>query len=172
MTSPGPDALPKLPREIESGPRGAAVRAALGADRRRLWSGGVVLASHVALTALLRSALAELGARGLLERGLETAEAALAAERRGLAALPDEVRARQGQRVSRVLVVSDDGAERFYRNVERVVLAHAPRVLVCRLGCTSAELGALACGAGEVAKLVLTSRKGAAASLLEAMAGA
>src|SRR5512147_1552189 len=171
MTSAGPESVSRLPREVESGPRGDAVRAAIGADLRPLWPRGSLLAAHVPLSASVRAALAALGARGLVERGLEAADAALGAERRGLEALAEEVRARQGQRVSRVLVVSDDGAERFYRNVERLALAHAPRVLVCRVGCTSADLGSIVFGPGEVAKLVLTSHKRAAVSILEAMAG-
>ena len=144
----------------------------LDADRRPLWSGGTLLVSHVSLSATLRSELATLGSRAMLVRGLETADTELAAERRGLDALAEDVRARQGRRVSRVLVVSGDGSERFYRNVERLVVANAPRVLVCRVDCTSDELGALAFGAGAGAKLVMTSRKHAAATLLEALARA
>lgn len=170
MTS-GPGSPPRLPRELEAGPVGSAVRAALAADVRTLWERGTLPAAHVPLTDTLRATLAKLGGHGLLERGLETAEAALGAERRGLEALDAETRARQGQRVSRVLVVSDDGAERFYRGVERLALAHAPRVLVCRVACTSADLGSIVFGPGEVAKLVLTSHKRAAVSILEAMAG-
>lgn len=160
-----------MPRDVEVGSHADAVRAALAVDRRRLWAGGSELVSHVPLTAPLRSALAALAARGMLVRGLETADAELAAERRGLDALADDVRARQGLRVSRVLVVSGDGSERFYRHVERLAAANAPRVLVCRVECTSAELGGVACGEGAEAKLVMTSRKSAAATLLEALSG-
>lgn len=166
------DSPPRLPREIDAGPVGSAVQRALAADVRPLWARGTLRASYVPLTDALRAALAKLGARGLLERGLETAAAALGAERRGLDAIDAETRARQGRRVSRILVVSDDGAERFYRGVERVALVHASRVLVCRIvGCPSADLGSIAFGRGEVAKLVLTNHKRAAVSILEALAG-
>ena len=170
MTSGEPQRGWKLPRDVESGPRADAIRAALAADCRPLWPRGSFLAAHVPLTPALGSTLARLAALGVLTRGLEAAEAALGAEQRGFDALPDEVRGRQGRRVSRVLVLSDDGAERFYRSVERLALAHAPRVLVCRVACTSAELGALAFGADEIAKLVSTTHKRATASILEAMA--
>lgn len=170
MTSES-DTPPKLPRELEAGPVGTAVHAALAADVRPLWQRGTLRVAYLPFTDTLRATVARLGAQGLLERGLETAEAALGAERRGFEALDAETRARQGRRISRVLVVSDDGAERFYRGVERVALAHAPRVLVCRIACTSADLGSTVFGSGEVAKLVLTNHKRAAASILGAMAG-
>ena len=162
---------PRLPRAVESGKHRDAVEAALDADRRLLWSGGTLRASHVPLSSSLRTALAALGSRGMLVRGLESAEAELAAERRGLDALPADLRARQGRRVSRVLVVSDDGAAWFYRHVERLVMGNTPRVLVCRVACGAAELGALAFGAGSDAKLVLTNRKSAAAAVLESLIG-
>ncbi|MCC6850207.1 MAG: hypothetical protein IT294_17075 [Deltaproteobacteria bacterium] len=162
----------RLPRAVEASPRAEAVRAALQADVRPLRAGGALAVAHVPMTAALRSALGTLGASGRLVRGLETAGATLAAERRGLEALPAEIRRRQGPRVSRVLMVSADGAERFHRQVERLVLAHGPRVVACRVACTSAELGEAAFGSGEVAKLVLSDRKAAAAALLEALAEA
>src|SRR5207244_13638512 len=48
---------------------------------------------------------------------------------------------RSGARVSRLLLLSADGAERLYRHVERLALAHAPRVLVVALSADAATLG-------------------------------
>ena len=70
-----------------------------------------------------------------------------------------------------MLVVSNDGAERFYRQVERLASTHAPRVLVCVLDATSSDLGALLYGPDAVVKLVLTAHKTAATGLLLALAG-
>jgi hypothetical protein len=164
--------LPRLPRDVESDPRLEAVQRALRADPRRLWSGGTLRASAIPFDATLRTTLASLAASGRLLRGLEAAEATLAQEQRGLAALPSAVAERQGRRVSRVLVVSNDGAERFYRQLERLASTHAPRVLVCVLDATSSDLGALLYGPDAVVKLVLTAHKTAATHLLRALAGA
>jgi hypothetical protein len=68
------------------------------------------------------------------------------------------------------LLVSNDGAERFYRQVERLVVGHAPRVLACVLDCDSPTLGDLLPGAAGVVKLVLTGHKTAAAAVLRALA--
>jgi hypothetical protein len=161
---------PRLPRDLESDPRVADVRAALRADLRALWSRGTLAVAVIPLTPTLRTALATLATQGRLERGLETAEATLAAEQRGLQALPPEVAARQRPRISRVLMVTNDGAERFYRGVERLAMTHAPRVLVCLIDCPSPTLGELLYGPNAVVKLVLTAHKTAATSLLRALA--
>jgi hypothetical protein len=106
----------------------------------------------------------------LLRRGLEAAEGALVAERRGLGALPPAEARRQGARVSRLLLLANDGAERFYRQVERLVATHAPRVLACVVDCDSATLGALLYGSDAVAKLVLAEHKTAVVAILRALA--
>lgn len=164
--------LPRLPREIEADAGHAAVVAALGRERRPLWPGGTVIAPCVPLSPALRAALMAPATVVRLRRGLEAAEAALAAEERGLAALPKAEAERRGDRVSRLLLVSNDGAERFYRRVEHVVLAHASRVLPCVIDADSATLGGLLYGEGAVAKLLLTERKAAAVAILRALAAA
>lgn len=161
----------RLPRDVESDPCHDDVRRALAATTRKLWPGGTLAVSVLPLTASLRAALRSPALGPRLQRGLEGAAATLTGEERGLAALPRAVADRQGKRVSRVLVVTNDGAERFYRQVERLALAHAPRVLVCLLDCDSPTLGGLLYGPGAVVKLVLTAHKSAAAGLLRAFAG-
>jgi hypothetical protein len=164
------DTPPRLPREIEVDPCHDAVRAALATPARLLWPGGTLVAPVVPLTAALRHALGAAATSGLLRRGLEAAGAALDAERRGLAALPPDEARRQGARVSRLLLVANDGAERFYRRVERLVVTHAPRVLACVVDCDSATLGALLYDRDALAKLVLAEHKSAVAAILRALA--
>ena len=173
MPAPRPD-VPSLgawplPREIEADPRHAAIRAALASTAAPLWSGGVLPAARVAFSAPLRAALVAAAVGKRLVRGLESTAATLEAERAGLAALPAETASRQGRRASRVLLVSGAGAERLYRQVERLGLAHLPRVLVGVLECDAAALGRLLYGGDEVAKLVLTAHKPAAAAVLRAL---
>ena len=67
-------------------------------------------------------------------------------------------------------MVANDGAERFYRHVERLVAIHEPRVLACVIDCDSVVLGDAVYGAGAVAKLVLADHKGAVADILRAVA--
>lgn len=174
MLPPPAGERPRLPRDVESDPRHEDVRRVLAARTRKLWTGGTLDVPVVPLTATLERALRHPATVGLLQRGLEAAAATLAAQQRGLDALPSAVTDRQGRRVSRVLLVTNDGAERFYRQVERLALTHAPRVLVCVLDCDSPAFSGLlhgpADGSDGVVKLVLTGHKTAAAGILLALA--
>jgi hypothetical protein len=143
---------------------------ALARRSRLLWPGGTVVASVVPLTTTLRGALIAPTTAVRLRRGLEAAEEALDAEQRGLDALPASEAQRQGGRVSRLVLVSNDGAERFYRRVEHLVIAHAPRLLACIVDVDSATLGDLLYGNGAVVKLLLTERKTTAVAILRAIA--
>lgn len=171
MTARSPAFVPpRLPREIEADPGHDAVQAALAARTRLLWPGGTLVVPIVPLHPALRCALATPAVAQRSRRGLEAAQAALDAERRGLDALPATEARRQGGRVSRLLMVANDGAERFYRHVERLLLANAPRVLACVVDCDSATLGALLFEPGAIAKLVLVERKSAVSAILRALA--
>jgi len=156
----------RLPREIEADPCQGAVREALAASTRRLWPGGTLIVSVVPLTDACACALRTAHRVGLLRRGLEAAAGALDAERRGLAARSPE----PGRRVSRLLLVTRDGAERFYRHVERLVVTHEPRVLACLLDADSATLGRLLYDRDAGVKLVLAEHKTAVSAILRALA--
>jgi hypothetical protein len=74
-----------------------------------------------------------------------------------------------GVRVSRLLLLSQDGAERLYRHVDRLALTHAPRVIVGVLSVDAATLGAATTGRDAPVKVVLLQRKRAVAALLRAL---
>jgi hypothetical protein len=122
----------------------------------------------------LGPALAEaLGAAhrdGQLVLGLERAEQALDAEARGLALTARRSGATPGARVSRLLLITNDGAERLYRHVERLGTAHAPRLLVAMLAADAAAIGRITTGREAVVKVVLVRHKQAVAGLLRALA--
>ena len=109
-----PTAILPLPREIEGDPACAAIRARLADTGRLLWPRGEAVVSVLPLGTALADALRATWRDGRLVLGLEGATAALATEARGLAAGPP------GMRVSRLLLLSDDGAERLYRHAERL----------------------------------------------------
>jgi len=154
-----------LPREIEADPSHGAIRAQLAAVCRPLWRGGHASVPVVPLRPPFATALQAAHRDGHLVLGLERAEEALAAEARGL----DLAAATAGARVSRLLLLSEDGAERLYRHVERLALTHAPRVLVLLLSADAATLGGATTGRDAAVKVVLVQRKGAVAALLRAL---
>ena len=161
-----------LPRDVEADPQREAIHAALAARTRKLWPGGSVDVPVLALTAELTAARRAALARGQLRRGLEAADAALAAERQGLEAVASRTGVEPGGRVSRLCLLSDDGAERFRRQVERCVVTHAPRLLACMLDVDAATLGTTLYGREAVAKLVLADHKDAVSAILRSLAPA
>jgi hypothetical protein len=156
---------PPLPREIEADPAHEAIRARLASVARPLWPGGEASVPVLPLGPPLATALAAAYRAGHLVLGLERAEEALAAEARGLALAGTTA----GPRVSRLLLLSSDGAERLYRHVERLAMAHAPRVLVAMLSTDAATLGRATTGREAAVKVVLVHRKQAVAALLRAL---
>jgi len=160
---------PPLPREIEAGPGREAIRARLRAPGRRLWPGAQVVVPVLLLRPPLADALGAAYRDGQLVLGLERVEETLAAEARGLALVARRTGHAPGARVSRLLLLSDDGAERLYRNAERLAVAHAPRVLVAMVAADAATLGRATTGREAAVKLVLVQHKQAVAALLRAL---
>jgi hypothetical protein len=94
----------------------------------------------------------------------------LDAEARGLAQVDRDTGVARGARVSRLVFVTGDGAERFYRHVETLLVRHRDRVLGVRLDASAAELGRLLFGPEAIARLVLLDHKDAVAEALLAIA--
>lgn len=169
MGGPSCEAL-RLPRRVEGEPGAAHLASGLAARAEPLWAGGEVRVPRVEVAPGLEAALKSAFSAGRVVRGLEATERALAAEERGLKHVERTSGVERGGRVSRLLVVADDGAERFYRKVESLLRRHAPRVLALRLSADEHALGQLLFGPDRVARLLLIAHKDAVAAVLLALA--
>ena len=160
----------RLPKTIEADPVADGLLELLADRARPLWAGAAIgVASLVAqdgVTTSLRSACRA----GFVVRGLEAAERRLAEEERGLKLAVGQEAGEGGVRISRLLVVTDDGAERFYRNVEGLLRRHSPRLYAVRLEIDEHAFGELLYGAGRVARLALLVHKNSVADFLLAVA--
>ncbi|HPS93658.1 MAG TPA: hypothetical protein PK600_04270, partial [Deltaproteobacteria bacterium] len=136
-----------------------------------LWPGGAVEVPVAVLSPELEAALRNAYRAGRVVRGLENAEKRLALEERGLCLADRKSAVERGVRVSRLLMLADDGAERFYRNVESLLRRHGPRILAVRLDVDAATLGELLFGPGRLARLLMLEHKDAVTEVLLAMAG-
>jgi hypothetical protein len=162
---------PPFPREIEGEPCAAALRARLDAGARPLWRESTTIVPVVQAGPALAAVLAGAARMGTLVLGLEAAEAALDREEDGLAALAARQGGARAARVSRILLVANDGAERFYRMVDRVTRRHASRLLTCRLDVPAEALGRAVLGRPAGLKAVLLQRRPVVTALLRAIAG-
>lgn len=167
MSSP----LPALPREIEANPDHTAIRARFAAPDRLLWRGGQLMVPVFPLRPPLAATLAAAYGEGQLVLGFERVAKALADETRGLAALARREGSTPPARISRLLLLSDDGADRLYRHAERLIVTHAPRVLAAVLAADAAALGRATTGRDVAVKIVLVQHKQAVAALMRALAG-
>ncbi len=165
-------AKPRLPRALEVDVRAPAVEAALAADARPLWPQGTVAVAHLPLTDVLARALTGAALRGAVEQGLEGIEGRLRSEQRGL----DALRARPGAqaagapRVSRLLLLANDGSQRFYRDAEALLRRYEARLLGLRLDVPGEWLGLTALGRDALARALLVDDRDAVTALLLALA--
>jgi len=114
----------------------------------------------------IESALKSAHRAGRVVRGLETAERALASEEHGMRLVDQSSGVKRGGRVSRLLLLADDGSDGFYRQVENLLRRHSPRVLAIRLKIDAAGLGTPLFGAGRETRLLMIQHKEAVATVL------
>jgi hypothetical protein len=159
----------RLPKSLESDPEGAIVQAALRASARPLWARGALLVPGAGWTPALAAALATAQAEGALVRGLEQVEKALQRQARGLSLADARSATPRGARVSRLLLVSNDGSERFYRNVEQLVSANAERLLPIRVDADSTQFAAAVREDSGVVRALMIDHKELVVSVLRAL---
>jgi len=161
----------RLPRLVELDPRAPRVLRSLAVRTRPLWEGGALEIPLVKFDAALAAALRSAQSAGRVVRGLENARRRLAAEERGLRMADQDSGAPRGLRVSRLLVLSNDGAQRFYRHVETLLFRHGHRMLAVCIDVDADTLGELLFGPGRPARLILIEHKEAVCVTLLALAG-
>lgn len=161
----------RFPRRLEAEP------AAAERLRKRIAAGvplspeGELRVAVAPFDARLLAALRSARSASRLVQGLEAASHRLAVEARGLRMVDTRSGDERGQRVSRLLLVSNDGSPRFYREVEALVRRHEPRVLAFRLEADSHALGEPLFGRERIARLVMVEHKEAVSATLLALAG-
>ena len=137
-----------------------------------LWPGGRLRVPQATVAEPAVASLKLAQRRGQLLQGLESAQHKLAAEQRGMSMADRRQGVARGERVSRLLLLANDGAERFYRQVERLLHDHGPRLLVIKLEVDSGKLGHGLLGEDRMPRLLLLHHKQAvAAVLLDLFAG-
>ena len=132
--------------------------------------------AHHPLTPDLTSALFEARRSRRLVRGLEAAEEVLEAQAIGVRRAtpdsrptPDPPQGPSSGRISRLLLTSADGSERFYRNINTLMRKYGEMLEVLVLTCDELELGAAAFGKGQRARAVLIEHKEAVVRVLRGL---
>lgn len=156
----------KLPKDIVKEGIEENVLAALGQNSFPISSGPDVFIPSIELKPELRKNIFYAKSLGELVIGYENIEKELASERSGLHHVGN-----RSERVSRLLIVTNDGSQRFYRELTYLQHKEGGRVLICHLNISSLEMGEILAMPGRSVKAVLINRKTSVANVLKALVG-
>ena len=131
----------KLPKGIMAHPNASEIEARFRVSPRLLFPKGRLEVPQWSFDEVLKRALQGAYVGKHLIQGLEAIEEHLDAELKGLRALQSQSGQDQKHRLSRLLILSNDGSERFYHSAESLLLRHADRTLGCMVNATAVELG-------------------------------
>jgi len=160
----------RLPRELEANETAETIRLVLGVRTVHLWPGGSLSIPVITASEALRKVLRRASLNGHVRWGLEAISDKLKEEERGIAHLRESRGLPTGHRVSRLLLVSNDGAERFYKDIERLLRAYIPRLFGCMVDIDGNELGSLVSGREKQVKVAMADHKSVVAEILKAIA--
>ena len=159
----------RFPRQLEADGSAEIIRRELMARTTKLWTGSKIAVPVIGLSEPLKMALQKARLQGRIRYGFEPIFEKLASEKRGIANVRRQTDAPYGDRISRLLLFSNDGAERFYRHIEQALQAHAPRLLGCFLDIDGGALGHLITGKEGVIKIVMAEHKDVVSGILHAL---
>ena len=160
----------KLPKDVAADTRHDAVWHLLTTNTTALWEGATLQVPTLPLNQELAAECRQCIAEGLAIPGLEAIGKLLASEQKGLDALNARApNVPQNPRVSRLLLMSNGGSKRFYRDCEALLAQYDQRVIGFRLDATGNQLGLVVFGKPKLVHAVLFVDKKAVARALLAL---
>lgn len=158
-----------LPKKLEGREEGRKIPGILNSHLKPVKPGNDYMLPSFSCSESIMNTLNSARRTGRLIRGFEDAEKKLSAERKGIACVDKKTGTHRKDRVSRVVVVANDGSERFYRQLIKLVEQNRPRVLAIHLDVTSFELGQGLFGPGKRSLFLLINHKDAVINLLTSL---
>ncbi len=154
----------ELPKQLKKERVESDVRAVLEKERIELCSDSKINIPLLKLNPELRKHVFYAKCLDELIIGYEGIEKALANELHGLQKVNN-----QSDRVSRLLIVTNDGSPRFYRELEFLHKKHGTRVMICRLDIGSVLMGNILGLKDKQVKAVLLNRKNSVVNVLKSL---
>jgi hypothetical protein len=158
-----------LPKALETGDEGRAVLMFLTSHLHPVIPGSDFILPKFDLSQPILDALHSARRTNRLVQGLEDAEKKLEAERAGIAQADYKAGVARNERISRLAIIANDGSDRFYRQIKKLVSKNDPRVLALYLDVTSYELGERLFGPKKRALFLLINHKDAAINMLKSL---
>jgi len=154
----------KLPKQLEKDNVESEVRAALDQESIELCDDSTMSIPVLKLNPELQNQIRYAKFRDEVVLGFGEVEKALKNELHGLQKANN-----QGSRVSRLLLVTNDGSPRFYRQLEFLNKSQGSRVLICRLDVDSEVMGNILELKEKKVKAVLVNRKESVVNVLKSL---
>lgn len=158
-----------FPRQLEADGSDPVVRQALMTRTTKIWTGAKFNVPVITMSEPLKKALKTARMQGRIRFGAEPIFEKLANEKTGIAHVKSQSSVPYGDRVSRLLLFSNDGAERFYRRIDHTIQMHSPRLLGCLLDIDGEALGQLITGREGIIKMILAEHKDVVSAILRAL---
>lgn len=159
----------RLPRELEADGTAGDICQVLMARTVQLSSDGDLSIPMITVGDPLKKVLLRANLNSQVRCGLEAISHKLAREKRGIDHLREGRGLPSGERVSRLLLISNDGAQRFYRHIENLLQLHSPRLLGCMLDMDGSALGSLITGKERQIKVIMAEHKGVVSEILRTL---
>jgi hypothetical protein len=154
----------KLPKQLEKEKVASDVQAALEKESIELCSDSNIYIPVLKLNPELRKQIFSAKFLGELIIGYWAVEKTLGNELRGLQNVNN-----QSDRISRLLIVTNDGSPRFYRQLEFLHKKQGKRVLICRLDVDSLLMGNILELKDKQVKAILLNRKESVINVLKSL---
>jgi hypothetical protein len=162
----------RFPRELETENTAETIRRLLLVHTVKLRPESDFAVARIEMTGPLKVALRKARLNGRISCGFEAIAGKLESERKGIAGVRERTDAPYGNRISRLLLFSNDGAGRLYRHIEQILKSHSPRLLGCLLNIDSAVFGHLITGKDSKIKTVMVEHKSVVCEILRAIIAA
>ena len=159
----------RLPRQLELDNSDETIRQILIKCAERLVPGGKFDVPIINWNDPLKMALQKARLQGRIRLGLEAITEKLVSEKYGIKNAHQSSGAAYGDRISRLLLFSNDGADRFYRHIEQLLEQNSPRLLGCKLDVNAGVLGELFLGKDKKIKIIMAEHKDVVSGVLRAI---
>lgn len=160
--------MTKLPKGLKDHPLETIIGHWLNTDLKPLRSDGILQVPILIWSSKVEAALSKVLKGGHLVQGLDQIDREMRKELHGLKQVAQKTGNQVPDRLSRLLILANDGAERFYHNAESLLLAHKDRMSGCIAAADSAALGKAFSKKNQPLKaLLISDRKALEAFLIQ-----
>lgn len=160
----------KLPRKLLLEGQNKEIENFIEAHRVLLnENGGELYVPSIAFSTEVKNSLQLARRSGQLQGGLENIEEIIEREEAGLKLNQKRENKNSNERISRILFMSQDGSERFYKHCEAFLTKYKKRILGCRLEASAEEIGKAFFGENAQVKAMILMNKNFVAHTLLAM---